>query len=138
MSTATTEKRLDMQEIQKVNGLPEEKLNELPFGAIRLDKDGKILSFNKYEADLTGRDPNRVIGRNFFTEVAPCTNVKSFAGRYKEGVEKGDLLNVYDSSRFLRGTMYLVLRFEGGRVCTDLDIIGIRGTAGEGDIYSGE
>jgi len=95
MIAETTGKMLGIQEIQKVNGLPEEKLNELPFGAIRLDKEGRILSFNKYEADLTGRDPNRVVGRNFFTEVAPCTNVKSFAGRYREGVEKGEVHVVF-------------------------------------------
>lgn len=94
MSTTTTN-MMNMQEIEKVNGLPEEKLNDLPFGAIRLDKDGNILSFNKYEANLTGRDPKRVIGKNFFRQVAPCTNVQAFAGRYREGVEKGDLHVVF-------------------------------------------
>jgi photoactive yellow protein len=91
MTTSTKTKVLDFHEIEKVSALPEEKLNELPFGAIRLDKEGRIMSFNKYEADLTGRDPNRVVGKNFFTQVAPCTNVKAFAGRYREGVEKGNL-----------------------------------------------
>ena len=32
-----------------------------------------------------------MVGRNFFTEVAPCTNVQTFAGRFREGVERGDL-----------------------------------------------
>ncbi|MEM1205596.1 MAG: photoactive yellow protein, partial [Acidobacteriota bacterium] len=36
-----------------------------------------------------------VIGRNFFTEVAPCTNVQEFAGRFREGVAKGDLNHVF-------------------------------------------
>jgi photoactive yellow protein len=95
MTTSTKTKVLDFHEIEKVSALPEEKLNELPFGAIRLDKEGRIMSFNKYEADLTGRDPNRVVGKNFFTQVAPCTNVKAFAGRYREGVEKGNLHAVF-------------------------------------------
>ena len=95
MSVTTETTTLNLHEIEKVNTLPEEKLNELPFGAIRLDKDGTILSFNKYEADLTGRDPNRVIGKNFFAQVAPCTNVQSFAGRYREGVARGELHAVF-------------------------------------------
>jgi len=95
MTTGTETKQLDMHQIEQVKTLPEEKLNDLPFGAIRLDEQGTILSFNKYEADLTGRDPKRVIGKNFFTEVAPCTNVQSFAGRYREGVAKGELHAVF-------------------------------------------
>jgi len=84
-----------IHQIQEVGAMGEEKLNALPFGAIRLDKDGTILSFNQYEAKLTGRDPNKVIGKNFFTQVAPCTNVKEFAGRYREGVAAGELHAVF-------------------------------------------
>jgi photoactive yellow protein len=67
------------------------ELDRLPFGAIRLDKDGKILSYNLAEATLTGRDPKKVVGLNFFTDVAPCTNVRDFAGRFREGVARGEL-----------------------------------------------
>jgi len=75
--------------------MSEEELDKLPFGAIRLDRNGTILSYNRAEANLTGRDPRRVIGRNFFTEVAPCTNVQEFAGRFREGVEKGDMHTIF-------------------------------------------
>ena len=74
-----------------IDTMSEEELDKLPFGAIRLDRNGTILSYNRAEANLTGRDPRRVVGRNFFTEVAPCTNVQEFAGRFREGVEKGDM-----------------------------------------------
>ena len=80
--TATT----TVDQLADVANLSDTDLDALPFGAIRLDKTGKVLSFNRREADLTGRDPKKVIGRNFFTEVAPCTNVQSFAGRFREGV----------------------------------------------------
>ena len=86
MQTAAT-----IQELQSIDRMNEQQLDELPFGAIRLDKTGKVLSYNAAEAKLTGRDPKRVIGRNFFTEVAPCTNVQAFAGRFREGVDKGDM-----------------------------------------------
>jgi len=75
-----------MKEIESVDKMKVQELDTLPFGAIRLDEDGKVLSYNAAEARLTGRDPKRVIGKNFFTEVAPCTNVQSFAGRFREGV----------------------------------------------------
>jgi len=77
-----------LEEAESVDRMSEAELQELPFGAIRLDRDGKVLSYNAAEAKLTGRDPKRVIGRNFFTQVAPCTNVQEFAGRFREGVEK--------------------------------------------------
>lgn len=80
-----------LQQLEAIDKMSEQELDGLPFGAIRLDKQGKILSYNMAESKLTGRDPKRVIGRNFFTDVAPCTNVQSFAGRFREGVDRGDL-----------------------------------------------
>ncbi|HEX8255737.1 MAG TPA: photoactive yellow protein [Thermoanaerobaculia bacterium] len=80
-----------IRDLEKIDRMSEQELDELPFGAIRLDKEGKILSYNMTESKLTGRDPKRVIGRNFFNEVAPCTNVQGFAGRFREGVAKGDM-----------------------------------------------
>jgi photoactive yellow protein len=80
-----------LQDFEQIDRMSEQELDGLPFGAIRLDKDGKILSFNMTESKLTGRDPKRVIGRNFFKEVAPCTNVQEFAGRFREGVAREEL-----------------------------------------------
>ncbi|MEA2465524.1 MAG: hypothetical protein QOJ98_3271 [Acidobacteriota bacterium] len=80
-----------LQELEKIDRMSVEQLDELPFGAIRLDKDGKVLSYNTTESKLTGRDPKRVIGRNFFRDVAPCTNVQGFAGRFRDGVAQGDM-----------------------------------------------
>lgn len=80
-----------LQDLEKIDRMTEQELDSLPFGAIRLDTTGKILTYNVTESKLTGRDPKRVIGRNFFTDVAPCTNVQAFAGRFREGVAKGDM-----------------------------------------------
>ena len=80
-----------LQDLEKIDRMTEQELDSLPFGAIRLDTTGKILTYNMTESKLTGRDPKRVIGRNFFTDVAPCTNVQAFAGRFREGVAKGDM-----------------------------------------------
>jgi photoactive yellow protein len=80
-----------LQDFEQIDRMSEQELDGLPFGAIRLDKEGTILSFNMTESKLTGRDPKRVIGRNFFKEVAPCTNVQEFAGRFREGVAREEL-----------------------------------------------
>ena len=82
-------------ELERIDTMQPQELDTLPFGAIQLDSKGTILRFNNYEARLTGRSPDRVIGRNFFEEVAPCTNVREFAGKFLEGVAKKDLHEVF-------------------------------------------
>ena len=71
-------------------------LDQLAFGAIQLDGNGKILQYNAAEGDITGRNPNSVIGKNFFTDVAPCTDSKEFRGRFEEGVKSGELNTTFE------------------------------------------
>ena len=61
-----------------------EALDALPFGAIVVDYDGNIERYNQYEATLSHLDPDRVIGKNFFRDIAPCTAIQSFEGRLHE------------------------------------------------------
>jgi photoactive yellow protein len=82
-------------DLERIDHMQPTELNALPFGAIQLDAQGTILRFNDYEAKLTGRKPEKVIGRNFFQEVAPCTNVREFAGKFHEGIKKKDLHEVF-------------------------------------------
>lgn len=76
--------------------LQNEDLDSLAFGAIQLDADGTILSYNAAEGEITGRDPDAVRGQNFFTEVAPCTNTDEFYGKFKAGVESGSLNSLFE------------------------------------------
>jgi photoactive yellow protein len=80
-------------------GMATTDVDRLAFGAIELDRTGKILRYNAAEGQLTGRDPKSVIGRNFFTEVAPCTNRPAFRGQFDSGVASG-ALNVMFSYTF--------------------------------------
>lgn len=73
-----------------------DQLNKVAFGAIQLDGAGKILQYNAAEGDITGRDPKAVIGKSFFTDVAPCTNSKEFKGRFDEGVKSGNLNTMFE------------------------------------------
>ena len=80
----------------KLAKMSDTEIDSLSFGAIQLDKEGKILTYNSAEGEITGRDPKAVIGKNFFTEVAPCTKSPEFYGRFKEGVEKGNLNTLFE------------------------------------------
>ncbi|MFW6362647.1 MAG: photoactive yellow protein [Spirochaeta sp.] len=74
----------------------DKEIDDLAFGAIKLDKNGRILTYNQAEGAITGRNPNEVIGKNFFTEVAPCTNQPDFYGKFKEGVANDNLNTMFE------------------------------------------
>ena len=76
--------------------MSDSEIEKLAFGAINLDSKGKILKYNKAEGEITGRNPSEVIGKNFFTEVAPCTNSKEFYGKFKAVVNSGDLSTMFE------------------------------------------
>jgi photoactive yellow protein len=84
------------QQMQSIEDFTAAELDALPFGAIQLDRDGTILQFNEYEANLSNRRAPDAIGRHFFRDVAPCTDVREFHGRFKEGVIAGRLQATFD------------------------------------------
>jgi photoactive yellow protein len=69
----------------------EKQLNDVQFGIIKVDDEGVVEFFNRYESELSGVDPDDAVGRNFFTQVAPCTNNRLFRGRFKKGLRRDDL-----------------------------------------------
>ncbi len=70
--------------------LSPEKIDALPFGAIVVDSDGTILGYNEYETRLSHLERERVIGKNFFRDVAPCTAVVEFEGRMRAFLKTRD------------------------------------------------
>ena len=78
---------MDFEDLYKrIDDMSRAELDQLPYGIIKLDEQGVIVEYNQYESQLAGLAPARVLGRNFFTEVAPCTDVQEFHGRFREGV----------------------------------------------------
>jgi photoactive yellow protein len=71
-------------------------IDGLAFGAIQLDGKGVILQYNSAEGAITGRHPKDVIGRNFFTDVAPCTNKPEFKGEFDRGVKADNLNTMFE------------------------------------------
>jgi photoactive yellow protein len=75
--------------LERLLSLTAEDVDDLPYGFIILDAEGTILLYNRYEAALARTAPEHVLGRNFFRDVAPCTRVAAFFGRFREVAEAG-------------------------------------------------
>jgi photoactive yellow protein len=71
-------------------------LNRLAFGAVEVDRTGKVLKYNATEGAITGRDPKAMIGKNFFTDIAPCTNRPQFKGVFDKGVREDNLNTLFE------------------------------------------
>lgn len=66
------------------------QLDDVDFGVVKLHADGIVASYNKYESELATFSKEKVIGKNFFTQVAPCTNNFLVAAKYTEFLEPRD------------------------------------------------
>ena len=66
-----------------VSQLSPEELDSLPYGLITLDANGRVLHYNDTESRMVGLPKERVVGRLFFGEVAPCARVREFQGRFE-------------------------------------------------------
>jgi photoactive yellow protein len=78
-----------------IDSLSPAELDLLPFGVIQLDQEGKIVQYHDYESRLAGIAKSTAIGKNFFTELAPCTDVQEFHGRFKEGASRRQLYETF-------------------------------------------
>lgn len=97
--------------VEDVHLLDAAQLDELPWGTIELDPAGQVLSYNVAEERIAGLSRVQTLGRNFFTEVAPCTGVREFRGSYDELVRS-------DSPGPVR--FDFVFRFPGGDRLVDI------------------
>ncbi len=82
--------------LERADQLAEDELDELPVGMIQLDTAGKILRFNQTESDLARVDKAAAVGRSFFDDVAPCTRVREFHGKFLDGVAARDLSTTFE------------------------------------------
>jgi len=84
---------VDKERLWRLADLAPAQLDELPMGAVVIDAAGTISAYNSYEAELSRLDPARVIGRNFFRDIAPCTAVKEFEGRMRDFMRTKDAVS---------------------------------------------
>lgn len=76
--------QLKLPTSQERPGIDFATLDLLPYGIIVVDEAGTILYYNSREEEIANRLKEDVIGKNFFTEVAPCAQVQEFYGKFKE------------------------------------------------------
>lgn len=99
--------------------LTPDKLDGLPYGLITLDAKGRVIHYNDTEARLVGLPKERVIGRNFFREIAPCTRIREFEGRFE--ALAADPIGVRVQSfdfvfKFARGEQHVSVVMTPGRI----------------------
>lgn len=81
--------------LRQIDELTARDMDALPFGLIQLDRTGRILKFNQTEANLARINRDRQLGKSFFDEVAPCTKVKEFYGRFLQGLRERSLYETF-------------------------------------------
>ena len=82
--------------LEKADVLTADELDNLPVGMIQLSTDATVLKYNQTESDLTRVAKEEAIGKNFFDDVAPCTKVQEFHGRFLEGVAAKNLNTIFN------------------------------------------
>ena len=75
----------------KVEALPAEAVDRLPFGAIRLDENGVVVYYSQAERRLSGSGDLERLGGKFFTEIAPCMDNDAYRGRIEAARKSGKL-----------------------------------------------
>ena len=72
------------------------EFDELGLGAIAFQPSGNVERFNAIEARRSGLRAADVIGKNFFSEVAPCTNNSIIGDRFlKDDILDAELEYVF-------------------------------------------
>ena len=83
-------------DLQRLGSLTATEADTLPYGVIKLDDQGNILLYNQYNTDHFLYEAHEVAGKNYFSEVVPCSNNFMFKGRFFRGVEAGNLNTIFD------------------------------------------
>lgn len=81
----------DERLLERVEELSFQAIDALPFGVVRLDPAGKVTYFSRTEAEQSGFGDRRAIGRDFFTEMAPCLGSPEFLQRIAAARRAGTL-----------------------------------------------
>jgi photoactive yellow protein len=61
------------------------------FGVVQVDDAGVVLLYNRWESAMANVPVANAEGRNFFTQVAPCTNNRLVYDRFRDGIARGQL-----------------------------------------------
>jgi len=83
----------DSAGLTQLEAMSTDKLDDLEFGVVRMRVDGEVVGYNLWESRLAGLSKERVLTRNFFSDVAPCTNNYLVAERFMNEPELDSTLD---------------------------------------------
>ncbi len=75
--------------IDRIESLDDKTPDELEFGIIGFDDATAVRRYNRFEAQVSGLSPSRVMGHSLFTVVAPCMNNFMVAQRFEDAQDGG-------------------------------------------------
>lgn len=73
----------DRDLLARLDARPLDGFDDLRFGLIVMDRRGVVVGYNAFESNRAGIPAARVLGRDFFVDVGPCTDNHLVAGRYR-------------------------------------------------------
>jgi photoactive yellow protein len=79
--------------LDALESVPLDGIDNLGFGLVVMDRDGRVIGYNRAESELSGLPADGVIGRNFFVEIGPCTNNYLIAQRYQDSEDLDEQLD---------------------------------------------
>ena len=77
-------KELDTIPNLELDNIKRDFVDSLPYGNIVLDPNNIVIRYNATESKYTGYEVEKIEGKHFFDEVAPCTKVNVFFGQLQE------------------------------------------------------
>lgn len=78
--------------IERLEAVSPADLDRLAFGVVGFGSEGMVELYNTYEADAAGLTQNRVLGRHFFFDIAPCMNNYMVAERLEHEEKLDDII----------------------------------------------
>jgi photoactive yellow protein len=79
--------------IEILDSCTDGQMDSVDFGVVRMTSDGVVTAYNRVEAELSGMEAGSVVGKNFFVQVAPCTNNYMVAERFRTAEELDEIID---------------------------------------------
>ncbi len=67
----------------------------LPFGLLELDASGIVIRYSPASEQRSPLQPQDILGRNFFTELAPCEQIGEVKSRFLAFMAFGDAVQKF-------------------------------------------
>ncbi len=91
------------QDVDNILAREPQRVEKLAFGAVLLDRSGKVVKYNQAQGLIANRDPSDVVGKDFFNEIAPCAKGKRFHGEFLKFHQTGQINVMFDYKFVYKG-----------------------------------